>query len=102
MEDVGRVPVELTSSNTEPATIPTLDGWIESLMQCKQLAESDVQRLCEKVRLGFDSSFTPPLRAACCRRAQPCSPPARPSADLRLRDARRARRSARPPDFELC
>jgi hypothetical protein len=63
MEDVGRVPTELTSSNTEPATIPTLDGWIESLMQCKQLAESDVQRLCEKVRLGSDASFTPPLRA---------------------------------------
>ena len=63
MEDVGRVPAELTSSNTEPATIPTLDGWIESLMQCKQLAETDVQRLCEKVRLGFESSFTPPLRA---------------------------------------
>jgi serine/threonine-protein phosphatase 2A catalytic subunit len=52
MEDVGRVPTELTSSNIEPATIPTLDGWIESLMQCKQLAEVDVQRLCEKVRLG--------------------------------------------------
>jgi hypothetical protein len=101
MEDVGRVPAELTSSNTEPATIPTLDGWIESLMQCKQLAESDVQRLCEKVRLGFDSSFTPPLRAAWCRRAQPCSPPARlparPSADLRARDAHRARLSARAP-----
>ena len=50
MEDVGRVPTELVSANLEPATIPTLDGWIESLMQCKQLAESDVQRLCEKVR----------------------------------------------------
>ncbi|KAK4041719.1 hypothetical protein C8A01DRAFT_45153 [Parachaetomium inaequale] len=50
MEDVGRVPTELTSSNSEPATIPTLDGWIESLMQCKQLAEADVQRLCEKAR----------------------------------------------------
>lgn len=49
MEDVGRVPAELTSSNFEPTTIPTLDGWIESLMNCKQLAESDVQRLCEKV-----------------------------------------------------
>jgi serine/threonine-protein phosphatase 2A catalytic subunit len=34
---------------TEPASIPTLDGWIESLMNCKQLAESDVQRLCDKV-----------------------------------------------------
>lgn len=52
MEDVGRVPTELAPANIEPATIPTLDGWIESLMQCKQLAESDVQRLCEKVRLS--------------------------------------------------
>lgn len=51
MEDVGRVPAEVSSMPTlEPATVPTLDGWIESLMNCKQLAESDVQRLCEKVR----------------------------------------------------
>lgn len=35
---------------SEPASIPTLDGWIESLMNCKQLAESDVQRLCDRVR----------------------------------------------------
>jgi len=44
-------PMQLSSAPaSEPATIPTLDGWIESLMSCKQLAESDVQRLCEKVR----------------------------------------------------
>ena len=50
MEDVGRAPEpSRLSPVTEPATIPTLDGWIESLMTCKQLAESDVQRLCEKV-----------------------------------------------------
>jgi hypothetical protein len=43
-------PTHLSSiPSTEPATIPTLDGWIETLMTCKQLAESDVQRLCEKV-----------------------------------------------------
>jgi serine/threonine-protein phosphatase 2A catalytic subunit len=43
-------PMQLSSiPASEPATIPTLDGWIESLMTCKQLAESDVQRLCEKV-----------------------------------------------------
>lgn len=42
--DVGK------TAATEPATIPTLDGWIESLMNCKQLAESDVQRLCDRVR----------------------------------------------------
>jgi hypothetical protein len=50
MEDVGRVPTELAPVNLEPASIPTLDGWIEALMNCKQLAEVDVQRLCEKVR----------------------------------------------------
>jgi serine/threonine-protein phosphatase 2A catalytic subunit len=51
MEDVGRIPADVSSLPTlEPATIPTLDGWIESLMNCKQLAEVDVQRLCEKVR----------------------------------------------------
>ena len=44
-------PMQLSSAPaSEPTTIPTLDGWIESLMQCKQLAESDVQRLCDKVR----------------------------------------------------
>lgn len=50
MEDVGRV-VEPTrlSPVSEPTSISTLDGWIESLMSCKQLAEVDVQRLCEKV-----------------------------------------------------
>jgi hypothetical protein len=43
------VPPPRMSPATEPASIPTLDGWIESLMTCKQLAEVDVQRLCEKV-----------------------------------------------------
>lgn len=50
MEDVGRAPAEVSPVlNFEPTTIPTLDGWIESLMSCKQLAEADVQRLCDKV-----------------------------------------------------
>jgi serine/threonine-protein phosphatase 2A catalytic subunit len=49
MEDVGRAPADVSPVQNEPATIPTLDGWIESLMKCKQLAESDVQRLCDKV-----------------------------------------------------
>jgi hypothetical protein len=50
MEDVGRVPeASKLSPASEPTSIPTLDGWIESLMNCKQLAEVDVQRLCEKV-----------------------------------------------------
>lgn len=51
MEDVGKLPEGgQLSTPLEPASIPTLDGWIESLMQCKQLAEIDVQRLCEKAR----------------------------------------------------
>lgn len=37
------------SPATDPQSIPTLDGWIESLMDCKQLAESDVARLCDRV-----------------------------------------------------
>lgn len=50
MEDVGRIPADLPAAPPlEPTTIPTLDGWIEGLMNCKQLAETDVQRLCEKV-----------------------------------------------------
>jgi serine/threonine-protein phosphatase 2A catalytic subunit len=53
MEDVGRPPQHEPAPpalpSSDPATIPTLDGWIESLMNCKQLAESDVQRLCDKV-----------------------------------------------------
>lgn len=52
MEDVGRVPADLPAAPPlEPTTIPTLDGWIEGLMSCKQLAETDVQRLCEKVSI---------------------------------------------------
>ena len=50
MEDVGRAPEpQAPAVPLEPATIPTLDGWIENLMNCKQLAEQDVQRLCDKV-----------------------------------------------------
>jgi len=53
MEDVKMPltePMQMSSIPlSEPASIPTLDGWIESLMNCKQLAESDVQRLCDKV-----------------------------------------------------
>ncbi|RYO99080.1 hypothetical protein DL764_006907 [Monosporascus ibericus] len=51
MEDVGRVPTDLAPMpSSEPTTIPTLDGWIENLMNCKQLSEAEVQRLCDKAR----------------------------------------------------
>ena len=82
MEDVKMPePMQLSSApTTEPTTIPTLDGWIESLMSCKQLAESDVQRLCEKVcapetcahslieRHSLTQSRNRPAR--CCRRSR--------------------------------
>lgn len=50
--DIGKAPEpHRLSPATEPASIPTLDGWIENLMNCKQLAENDVQRLCDRVCL---------------------------------------------------
>lgn len=43
---------------SDQQSIPTLEGWIESLMNCKQLAESDVLRLCDRVgRLQQKRSF---------------------------------------------
>ena len=57
--DIGKVPEQhQLSAVSEPTTIPTLDGWIESLMGCKQLAEGDITRLCDRVGLTqalFDS-----------------------------------------------
>ncbi|KAF4126804.1 serine/threonine-protein phosphatase 2A catalytic subunit [Geosmithia morbida] len=50
MEDVGRIPADLPPVQTEPTTIGTLDSWVEGLMNCKQLSEIDVQRLCDKAR----------------------------------------------------
>ncbi len=38
---------------TDAQSIPTLDGWIESLMDCKQLAEADVSRLCDRVSKDY-------------------------------------------------
>ena len=52
MEDVGGKmpePHQLSTTPLEPISIPTLDGWVESLMDCKQLSEQDVQRLCDRV-----------------------------------------------------
>jgi hypothetical protein len=36
---------------SEKSSLKELDGWIEQLMECKQLAETHVKTLCEKVRL---------------------------------------------------
>ena len=47
MEDVGAVS---SIAVQDASSINELDGWIGTLMQCKQLNEIDVQRLCDKVR----------------------------------------------------
>lgn len=48
--DVGKMPEpHRLSPTSDPGSIPTLDGWIENLMNCKQLAENDVSRLCDRV-----------------------------------------------------
>lgn len=58
------------SPTTDPGSIPTLDGWIENLMNCKQLAENDVQRLCDRVM----TASWPLLRSAIdvLRRLEKC------------------------------
>lgn len=33
--------------------IGEVDGWISQLSQCKQLTESDVKKLCDKVRFVY-------------------------------------------------
>lgn len=38
------------SPTSDPQSISTLDGWIESLFNLKQLAESDIARLCDRAR----------------------------------------------------
>ena len=51
MEDVGKLPESAgTPAPAETPSIPTLDGWIDNLMNCKQLAEDDVRKLCDKVK----------------------------------------------------
>lgn len=50
MEDVGKSPPASAIAIADSSSFNQLDGWIETLMQCKQLSELDVQRLCEKVR----------------------------------------------------
>jgi serine/threonine-protein phosphatase 2A catalytic subunit len=71
MEDVGAKPELPMTAPSDPPAIPTLDGWIESLMACKQLSEADVQRLCEKARevLQDESNVQPvvcPSFLSCC------------------------------------
>lgn len=67
MEDAGKVPESHEGGAVvEAPSISTLDGWIENLMACKQLSETDVQRLCDKVSCFFTSIGM--HRHRCCRR----------------------------------
>jgi serine/threonine-protein phosphatase 2A catalytic subunit len=76
MEDVGAKPDLPMTAPIDPPAIPTLDGWIESLMACKQLSEADVQRLCEKARevLQDESNVQPVVRRRrpSCFTLDPC------------------------------
>ena len=49
------------SISGEKAQLTELDGWIEQLFECKQLAENNVKTLCEKVGSSYRSraSFAP-------------------------------------------
>lgn len=67
MEDVGKLSEpqgQPLNRIAEPMSISTLDGWIESLMECKPLAEADVLRLCERARevLQEESNVQPVVR----------------------------------------
>lgn len=56
MEDVDAKPSpppasQLATGKMDPSSMNDIDGWIEGLMECKQLSEQDVQKLCDKVLL---------------------------------------------------
>ena len=56
----------MTLEPSDKTALKELDGWIEQLMECKQLAESNVKTLCEKVSLKIiiisDPLFQPFLK----------------------------------------
>ena len=58
----------MTLEPSDKAGLKELDGWIEQLMECKQLAESNVKTLCEKVSQRimfltiFNNIFKPNIR----------------------------------------
>ncbi|KAF3166197.1 hypothetical protein TWF788_000570 [Orbilia oligospora] len=55
--------VDSETKTPAPASLPdaveisTLDSWIDQLLQCKQLAEADILRLCEKACPTTSSLF---------------------------------------------
>ena len=48
----------MTLDASEKQGLKELDGWIEQLMECKQLAETHVKTLCEKVSRNFRTHFS--------------------------------------------
>ena len=42
---------------SEKSSMKELDGWIEELMDCKQLAESNIKILCEKVSIEKNLTY---------------------------------------------
>ena len=42
---------------SEKSSMKDLDGWIEELMDCKQLAESNIKILCEKVSFAMENRY---------------------------------------------
>lgn len=42
----------------DKTTLKDLDQWIEQLNECKQLTESQVKILCEKVRVFFQAQIS--------------------------------------------
>lgn len=42
----------------DKTTLKDLDQWIEQLNECKQLTESQVKSLCEKVRKNLHQHFS--------------------------------------------
>ena len=48
-KQIHRDGINMSIEASEKTGLKELDGWIEELMDCKQLAESNVKTLCEKV-----------------------------------------------------
>ena len=48
--------------------VPEQDQWISHLSDCKQLAENDIKRLCDKVRIAEEASTVATLASDLYRR----------------------------------
>ena len=52
-KQIHRDGINMSIEASEKTGLKELDGWIEELMDCKQLAESNVKTLCEKVSFNI-------------------------------------------------